>query len=472
MRGNQVANRVHSYSLRQEEDLMKTELSNWTMKYRTWSVIARWGVAVVGVGVGLLSVPITPVWRALDAQTGSALSTSQKDLPTAVPEEVGMSTERLTRIADAVNRAIEVEAITGAVTLVVRKGKVAHFEAHGMMDLDSMRKMETDTIFQIASMTKPIAGVAFLMLLEEGKVRLADPVKRFIPEFEGSQVAVARSDSDDDAEIYLVPAYRDVTVRDLLTHTSGLVSGGVGTREASRIAPRHSDDTLETYAADLGGAPLDFQPGTQWSYSGLAGIDTVARIVEVVAGVPFDDFLRERLFEPLGMHDTGYIVPPEKLSRVVTRYVRTDSGLEERDKPSWVDTVTLTAGGVGLWSTAGDYAKFAQMLVNEGELKGHRFLGRKTVELMAANHVSDLYEDSGRVGGRPGRGFGLTVDVVLDSVVAQDNRSTGSFGWLGALGTAFWVDPEEAMTAVLMVQTPGGTLRADFQNAVRQAIID
>jgi len=354
----------------------------------------------------------------------------------------------------------------------MREGKVAHFEAHGVMNAESMRKMEKDTIFQIASMTKPVAGVAFLMLLEEGKVRLTEPVKKFIPEFDGTQVAVSASDSDDGSDIYLVPSHRDVTIRDLLTHTSGLVSGGVAEAEASRLAPRHADDTLETYASDLGGAPLDFQPGSRWSYSGLAGIDTVARIVEVVSGIRFDRFLRERIFEPLGMHDTGYVVPAEKLPRVVTRYVRTSSGLEQREKPSWVDTVTLTAGGVGLWSTAADYAKFAQMLVNRGEFNGHRILGRKTVELMAANHVGDLYANSGRVGGRLGKGFGLTVDVVLDSVAAQENRSTGSFGWTGALGTAFWVDPQEAMTAVLMVQTPGGTLRADFQNAVRQAIVD
>ena len=218
--------------------------------------------------------------------------------------------------------------------------------------------------------------------------------------------------------------------------------------------------------------PLDFQPGSEWSYSGLAGIDTVARIVEVVSGLPFDEFLQARIFEPLGMFDTSYVVPSDRLNRVVTRYVRLDNGLEQREKPEWVDTVTLTAGGVGLWSTAGDYAKFAQMLVNRGELNGQRILGRKTVELMAANHVGDLYAKSGRVGGRPGKGFGLTVDVVLDSVVAEENRSTGSFGWSGALGTNFWVDWEEEMTAVLMVQTPWGTLRVDFQNAVRQAIID
>ena len=194
--------------------------------------------------------------------------------------------------------------------------------------------------------------------------------------------------------------------------------------------------------------------------------------MEVVSGMPFDQFLHQKIFKPLGMHDTTYIVPSEKLSRVVTRYVRTADGLEKREKPSWVDTVSLTAGGVGLWSTAGDYGTFAQMLVNKGELNGHRILGRKTVELMATNHVGDLYAKSGRVSGRPGKGFGLTVDIVLDSVLAEENRSTGSFGWTGALGSAFWVDPTEAMTAVLMVQTPGGTLRADFQNAVRQAIID
>ena len=442
------------------------------IRTRYWTNVSHWVMAVVGAVLLFVGTPVIAPWLSLGARTVSAVSTAAEDLPTAIPEEVGMSTERLTRISDAVGRAIEADAITGAVTLVVRKGKIAYLEAHGLMNLESMREMETDTIFQIASMTKPVAGVACLILLEEGKVRLSDPVKKFIPEFVETQVAVVRTGSNDDANIYLVPSDRDVTVRDLLTHTAGLVSGGAGSREASRIAPRHSDDTLETYAADLGGVPLDFQPGTQWSYSGLAGIDAVARIVEVVAGIPFDEFLRERIFGPLGMNDTAYIVPAEKLSRVVTRYVRTETGLEEREKPSWVDTVTLTAGGVGLWSTAGDYAKFAQMLVNRGELNGRRLLGRKTVELMAANHVSDLYAKSGRVGGRPGKGFGLTVDVVLDSVTAQENRSTGSFGWTGALGTAFWVDPEEEMAAVLMVQTPGGTLRADFQNAVRQAIID
>ena len=450
-----------------ETERLKTFVGCAWCRKRAVSLTA---LLVVGcVFVGQSGASWLPV---LTARGASGIATNTEELPTAAPEDVGMSSERLARIGEVVDRAIEAEHITGAVTLVVRNGKVPHFEAHGLMDVASMRPMETDTIFQIASMTKPVTGVAFLMLLEEGKVRLNDPVSKFIPEFDGIQVAVPVSDEDEDSEVYLVPTHRDVTVRDLLTHTSGLVSGGAGSATASRIAPRHSDDTLTTYASDLGRVPLDFQPGSEWSYSGLAGIDTVARIVEVVSGLPFDEFLQARIFEPLGMFDTSYVVPSDRLNRVVTRYVRLDNGLEQREKPEWVDTVTLTAGGVGLWSTAGDYAKFAQMLVNRGELNGQRILGRKTVELMAANHVGDLYAKSGRVGGRPGKGFGLTVDVVLDSVVAEENRSTGSFGWSGALGTNFWVDWEEKMTAVLMVQTPGGTLRVDFQNAVRQAIID
>ena len=317
---------------------------------------------VVGcVFVGQSGASWLPV---LTARAVSGLATNAEELPTAAPEDVGMSSERLARIGEVVDRAIASEHITGAVTLVVRKGKVTHFEAHGLMDVASMRPMKKDTIFQIASMTKPVTGVAFLMLLEEGKVRLTDPVSKFIPEFDGIQVAVPVSGDGDDSEIYLVPTHRDVTVRDLLTHTSGLVSGGAGSATASRIAPRHSDDTLTTYTSDLGGVPLDFQPGSQWSYSGLAGIDTVARIVEVVSGLPFDEFLRARIFEPLGMADTNYVVPADRLNRVVTRYVRHENGLEQREKPEWVDTVTLTAGGVGLWTTAGDYAKFAQMLVN------------------------------------------------------------------------------------------------------------
>lgn len=403
------------------------------------------------------------------------IASTGAEVPTGLADEVGLSAKRLQRIDQVIERAIASQQISGAVTLVARRGQIAHFEAHGLMDIESNRPMQKDTIFPIASMTKPITGVAILMLVEEGKVRLTDPISRFIPEFKNTTIAIpieTSASTDDVATIYTVPAHRPIAIRDLLTHTSGLGSGGAGSRETSRVAPRQFTDTVADYAAELGTAPLDFQPGTAWAYSGLAGIDTLGRVVEVASGLTFDKFLETRLFEPLGMHDTAFNVPADRTSRVVTLYGRTPDGLERRAVPAWVGTTTLFSGGGGLWSTAADYLQFAQMLVNSGELNGVRLLGPRTVDLMAANHVGDLYAKSGRTGGRPGKGFGLTVDVVLDSVKAQEHRSIGSFGWSGAFGTHYWVDRSEELTAILMVQTPGGPLRADFQNAVMQAIVE
>ena len=404
-------------------------------------------------------------------------------VPVGTPESVGLSAERLQRINQVIQRAIDANEISGAVTIVSRRGHVAHFEAQGLMYIEARTPMRKDTIFPIASMSKPITGVAVLMLIEEGKVRLRDPVSRYIPEFRDTQVAIrkpasrgpgARSRGQAAAapEIYTVPAHREITVRDLMTHTSGLGSGGAAASETARIAPRRSSDNLANYIPTLGAAPLDFQPGTQWAYSGLAGIDTLGRIVEVASGLTFDEFLRQRIFEPLGMKDTAFFPTKDRMPRVVTLYNRTPNGLARREVPGWVDTTTLFSGGGGLWSTAEDYLQFAQMLVNGGALGGTRLLGLRTVDLMAANHVGDLFANAGATGGRAGMGFGLTVDVVLDAVKARQHRSTGSFGWGGAFGTNFWVDRAEEMTGVLMVQTPGGSLRADFQNAVMQAIID
>ncbi len=403
-----------------------------------------------------------------------AVATAGAQVPAGAPDDVGLSAERLERIGEMIQRAIDAKQISGAVTVVARRGRVAHFEARGLMDIETNTPMRKDTIFPIASMTKPVTAVAILMLVEEGKVRLSDPVSRFIPEFKDPQVAIVRSDAaGQEGEIYTVPAKREVTVHDLITHTSGLGSSGAARETTSRIAPRDLTGTVADWAAALGAAPLDFQPGTRWAYSGLAGIDTLGRIVEVASGLTFDEFLRQRIFEPLGMKDTAFNVPEEKKPRVVTLYRRTPEGLELRPVPAWVATTTLHGGGGGLWSTAEDYLQFAEMLVNGGELNGTRLLGSRTVELMASNHVGDLYEKAGRVGGGPGKGFGLTVDVVLDGVAARgDHRSTGSFGWGGAFGTRYWVDPQEDLTAVLMVQTPGGPLRVDFQNAVMQAIVD
>jgi CubicO group peptidase (beta-lactamase class C family) len=399
-------------------------------------------------------------------------------LPSDKPEAVGLSSERLLRINQMIQGYIERGEITGAITMVSRRGKVAHFEAQGQMDLEKKAPMRKDAIFRIASMSKPITGVAILMLMEEGKLRLTDPVSRFIPEFKDTKVAIVKTPARPaangqparDAEYYTVPADREIVVRDLLTHTSGLESGTLGNRIGSRMAPRTTTLTLEKYVPTLGQVPLDFQPGSRWGYSALAGMETLGRIVEVASGMTFDRFLKERLFDPLEMADTTFVPTDAQLARAVTMYDDRDGKLVRIETPSWLATKTLFSGGGGLWSTAEDYMRFAQMLVNGGMLNGKRLVSPRTVDLMGTNHVGDLYSGTG--GNVKGVGFGLGVDVVLDNAAAGRRTSNGTFAWGGAFGTYFWVDRKEALVGVLMVQEPVNSLRTDFQNAVMQAIIE
>ena len=393
-----------------------------------------------------------------------------------------MASARLPRIHDTVQRYLDAGQLAGAVTLVARRGRVAHFEAHGVMDLDAKTPMRKDAIFRIASMSKPVTGVAIAMLIEEGKVRLTDPVSRFIPSFKDTQVAVIKPGYVAPAvpagqpapipDYYSVPATREITVKDLLTHTSGLESGSLGNRLGGRIAPRDVTKTLADQVPNLAKVPLDFQPGSQWTYSLLAGMDTLSRIVEIAAGQTYEQFLKQRLFEPLGMKDTGFFVPADKVSRIAGLYHRTPKGIEKADTPAWLATKTFFSGGGGLWSTAEDYAQFAQMLVNGGELNGTRILGPRTIEYMATNQVGTLYTGAGAGGRAEGLGFGLSMEVVLDNVRANRRTSNGSFGWDGAFGTHFWVDSNEKLIGVLMVQTPGTGVTRDFENAVMQAIVD
>ena len=268
-----------------------------------------------------------------------------------------------------------------------------------------------------------------------------------------------------------MPAERDITIRDLLTHTSGLESGGAGTRAGARMAPRSTTSTLANYIPTLGQVPLDFQPGTRWSYSALAGIETLGRIVEVASGLTFDQFLKQRHLR--SARDERHRVLPDRRRSCrasVTLYDNRDGKLVRIETPGWLATKTLFSGGGGLWSTAEDYMRFGQMLVNGGVLNGKRLLSPRTIDLMAANHVGDLYTGTG--GSAKGLGFGLTVDVVLDNAASGRRVSNGTFGWGGAFGTHFWVDRKEALVGVLMVQEPVNSLRADFQNAVMQAIIE
>ena len=374
-----------------------------------------------------------------------------------------MSTERLQQIDAAMQRHIDVGKIQGAVTAVARRGRVVHFEAHGLIDVEAERPMPQDAIFVMASSTKPVLGVAAMILIDEGRIHPSDPVEKYIPEFANMQVAVLAEPADKDisplkvnrrnpAAHRLVPAQTPITIEHLLTHTSGLVSGGLGTR----LEPGADRTTLASFIPALGDFALDFQPGSRWSYGGA--LQVVARIIEVVSGMTYEEFMQTRIFDPLEMRDTHFRVPPSKLSRrMVIRGV---------DMSKWDGEATSR----GLWSTARDYLRFQQMLANGGELFGQRLLSADSVAMMASNHVGDLFAGGSK--GRQGMGFGYTVAVVLDPVAAASQRSAGAFGWGGAAGTLSWTDPAEELAGVIMLQQPYGPARRDFEEIIRQAIID
>jgi CubicO group peptidase (beta-lactamase class C family) len=391
-------------------------------------------------------------------------------IPTAKPEEVGLSSERLERIGPAMQRHIDAGEIAGVVTLVARRGRIAHFEAYGYSDIAKRTPMRTDHIFGLASSSKPITAVAILMLLESGEVRLQDPVSKFIPEFAASaQVAVPKEGGAENA-FDLVPATRPITVRDLLTHGSGLMSGGLGQRAAQATTQRTPQDTLATYIPKLGAAPLDFQPGTLWRYSGLAGFDVLSRIVEVASQQSFDEFLRERIFEPLDMPDTAFRYTGRQAERLAAVHARRDGTLQAT--PRDLSQVAYFSGAGGLSASVEDYLQFAQMLLNRGELAGQRLLGPRTVESMTANHTGDMV--NGQFG-RPARGmgFGLGMQVVLDPIAADLAVSKGAISWPGGSGVAHWIEPAEELVSIYFIQGgQGGPARQAFENAVRQAIID
>ena len=403
--------------------------------------------------------------------------------PTAKPEDVGFSSERLHRISELVQRHVTAGSFSGAVTLVARNGRIAHFEAQGLMDIEARKAMQKDAIFRIMSMTKPVVGVSIMMMIEEGKVRLTDPASKFIPELKDLKVAVpmagatnapgaanapagGRGNAGAEPRYYTVPAEREITIRDLLTHTSGLVSGGLSGTEARKVALK-GKESLADYIPRLGGVPLDFQPGTRWAYSAQAGFDVLARIVEVVSKMPFDQFAKTRIFDPLGMKDT-FFYPADGNPRIATRYVRgQQSGkLERQDNVANFMNGVYFSGGGGLMSTAEDYLQFAQMLLNGGRGNGKVLLSPRTVEMMGSVHAPDTLQ------GRPrGEGYGLSMRVVNDPVARNTFLSQGSFGWSGAYGTHFWIDPKEKIIAVLMTQTPNNEIRGDFENAVMYALV-
>ena len=402
-----------------------------------------------------------------------------QDIPWAASaEEVGMSSGRLERINDAMQRHIAAGTIQGAVTAVARRGKLVHFEAHGLMSVPDNRPMQRDSLFIMMSSTKPVLGVAAMMLVEEGLIRPSDPISKWFPEFAEMQVAVLAEPADEDISPVrvspfnvpahrLVPSNREITVHDILTHTSGLASGGLGNAiSADSIGRLDSRESLAKNVPEYANVVLDFQPGSRWQYSPATALDVIARIIEIESGVPFNEFVRARIFEPLGMNSTFWNVPEEYQDQLI-EIVGADNATPLVATLYDTSHSTYFSGSYGLKSTAEDYLRFEQMLVNGGELFGNRLLSPRTVRMMASNQTKELFSETAE-----GRGFGYTVAISENPIVADQRRTQGAFGWGGALGTRSWSDPVEKLTAVLLIQQPVPQVQNDFENAVQQAIID
>lgn len=387
----------------------------------------------------------------------------------APPAATGLAADRVQRIDQLIDRTIKAGEVSGAVTLVARNGKVVYQQAQGLADIASGKPMRKDSLFRIASMSKPVTAVAILMLVEEGKVRLDDPLSRFIPAFRDMKVAVPQTRAPGAAggapAYYTVPAERQVTVLDILSHTSGIASGPIGNAVAKDLLDnRRKAGTA--WAEQLATAPLEFQPGTRWAYSPFGAFDVLGRIVEIASGQRYADFLQQRLFTPLHMTDITFWPSEAQRARVVTNYVMTAKGIEPNSDPEQFSSAMLDSGAAGLYATAESYARFAMMLANGGELDGVRVLSPASVALMGSAVIADTLP-----GRQPGEGWGVGVRSITNSATRHTLLATGSFGWSGAYGTHFWVDPKQKLVAIMMVQTPGQPRTADFETAVMQAVL-
>ncbi len=403
-----------------------------------------------------------------------------QELPSAKPETVGLSSERLERIGTAVQHGIDDKRIAGAVTLVARRGHVVWFKSQGMADLEAGKPMRSDTMFRICSMTKPVTSLAVMMLYEEGHFLLDDPISAYLPEFKNPKMLVKRASG----ESYSIPAVREITIRDLLRHTSGLTyhwNTDLGPiYKAANVA--HGllpyDGTIEDSVKHLAGVPLLFNPGERWEYS--LGVDVLGRLVEVVSGKPLDEFFRTHIFEPLGMKDTYFYLPDNKRERLATVYtyyagkglnrfpdtpITEGSFVYSADYP-YHGPKKLFSGGAGLVSTVADYTRFCQMMLDGGKVSNAHVLSRKSIELMTGDQLGKI---------SPEQAFGLGFGVDGVKAPLSELGSPGEYNWGGFFYTAFSIDPKEQMIVIFMAQLhPSGDLRLDRQvNALAyQAIID
>ncbi len=414
-----------------------------------------------------------------------------QSLQKASPDQAGMSADRLQRLSEVLKKEIEQDKLPGAVAMVARKGKLIYAEAFGFRDKDSKQPMKTDTIFRIYSMTKPLASVAAMMLVEEGKVQLTDPISKFLPAFQNMQVSVPKVDPVFARTTYtLVPADRPITVQDLLRHTSGLAYGEITVNapvkdayaKAGVYLPGVRDyDSRDMTPAEqverMAKAPLAQQPGTVWEYS--LSVDVLGRVVEAASGKRLADFLEERLFKPLKMADTGFWLPKEKMERLA-QPLPVDPASKQPVKVLDVSAQPKNdSGGAGAVGTAMDYLRFGQMLLNGGQLDDVRVLGRSTVNLMTSDHLGTRIATPISPGelllGTPGYTFGLGFSVRQGPGVAGVHGSAGEFMWAGYAGTYFWVDPKEELVGVYMTQAPSpirAYYRKLFKQLVYQAIVD
>jgi len=388
-----------------------------------------------------------------------ALSVCAQELPTTTPEQVGLSKQGIDQIDATLQQFVDEQRVAGVVVMIARRGKVAYFEPFGMRDIEAGKPMEKDTIFRIFSMTKPITSVAVMMLHEEGRFDLDDLVSKYIPQLGGLEVGVEGKDPDTGEMTFTtVPAERDMTVRDLLRHTAGLTYGFFARSKVDEMYLKAGvmgrAKTIEDMVEELGKLPLKHQPGSVWDYS--VACDVLGRFVEVISGKPFDKFLEERIFKPLGMNDTAFYVPETKKDRFAAVYTL---GKDRKIKPStsrssrdFLTPPTFLSGGGGLVSTTADYYRFCQMLLNKGELNGVRLLKPETVALMTTDHLGDTPKAPiGVALGMTNNGFGLGFRVTKASGHARYGAE-GTYSWGGAASTIFWIDPKNEMIGIFMVQ--------------------
>ena len=413
-----------------------------------------------------------------------AVAVIAADLPRAKPESVGLSSERLDNIRKVLGAKVDAGEIPGYVALVARRGKVAYFEAYGVQNPNTKKPMSRDAIFRIYSMTKPVTSVAAMILVEEGKIRLSDPVSMYLPELANLQVATNAADVKDPSEVQTRPAKNPVRVMDLLLHTSGFTYGffkpfpGGGPVEQMYLdgGVNDLDITNTELVTRISKLPLKYEPGTTWWYS--RSTDVLGRLIEVVSGMTLGEFFDKRIAKPLGMVDTSFRVAPGKVSRFVEPFDDDKKGLilqyTDPTKP-----VKFEAGGQGLTATVMDYARFAHMLLNRGALDGTRILGKKTVELMTTNHVGPNIDLGPFFLPGQSHGYGLLGAVRTEGARAPAplnpmDGSVGEYYWAGYAGTYFWVDPKEELVGVFMMQSVKHLLpfATSFKTLVVQSIVE